>query len=134
VDVAEVGPTGPAIVDALKIAADFDAGADKTARSRALLNLDATTHRHPAFEKRGCALIGQDIAVDRRRLLRRVDAETRILQNLHVSRDGCVRQRAGGAARHHNVARDAPAQGAGAARVSSVNRRSASCERRDSRY
>jgi hypothetical protein len=130
-DVAEVGLTGSPVVDALKIPADFDAGADKPARLRALLNLDATTHRHPAFEKRGCALIGQDIAVDRRRLLRRVDGETRILQNLHIPRDGCVGQRTGRAARHDNVAGDAPTQGAGAARVSSVNHRGAPYERRN---
>jgi hypothetical protein len=62
-DVAKVGLAASAIVDALKIPADLDAGADKPARLRALLNLDTGAHRHPTFEERGRALIGQDIAV-----------------------------------------------------------------------
>src|SRR6516225_4902423 len=89
-DVAKVSLAAPAIVYALKIPADLDAGADKAAQLRALPNLHASTHRHPTFEKRGRALICQDIAVDRRRLLRRIDGETGILQNLHVPYDGCV--------------------------------------------
>jgi len=49
VDTAEVGLAASSIIDALEISADFDAGADKPAMLHALLNLDATSHRHPAF-------------------------------------------------------------------------------------
>jgi hypothetical protein len=82
VNVAEVGLAASPIVHALKIPADFHAGSDKPARLCALLNLDATGHRHPAFEKRGRALTGLNIAVDCRRLLRSVHRETGILQKL----------------------------------------------------
>jgi hypothetical protein len=109
VDVAELGLAASCIVDALKIPADLDAGADKPALLSALRNLNASVHCYSAFEKRGCALMGLNIAVDCRRLLPSVDGETGILQNLHVARDGCVGNRAGRATRHDNVAGDAPA-------------------------
>ncbi|MGC2199413.1 MAG: hypothetical protein WA633_04590 [Stellaceae bacterium] len=81
-DVAELGLAASAIVDALKNPADFDTRADKPAPLRALLNLDAVSHRHLAFEARGRAVIGLSIAVDRRRLLRSADSETGVLAEL----------------------------------------------------
>ena len=52
-------------------------------------------------------MIGLNIAVDRRWLLCSVDGETGILQNLHVSCEGCVGQRAGRTVGHDNFAGDA---------------------------
>jgi hypothetical protein len=87
-----------------------------------VLDMDATSHRHPAFEKRGCAMIGLNIAVDRRWLLRSVDGETGILQNLHVPSDGNVRHGAGRIPRYDDVAIDDAAQQAGAGGISGAGR------------
>ena len=91
-DVAKVGFAGSRIVDALEIAADPDTGADKAALLRALHDLNIAVHCHPAFEKREGAVSGLEVAADRRRLLRRVDGEARILQDLDVPGYGYVGQ------------------------------------------
>src|SRR5437660_10154490 len=80
VDVAKVGFAGSRIVDAREIAADPDTGADKAALLRALHDLNIAVHCHPAFEKREGAVSGLEVAADRRRPLRRVGGEARVLQ------------------------------------------------------
>jgi hypothetical protein len=98
---------------------------------RAFPDPDVSGHRHAAFENRKRAVIGVDNAFNRRRLLRCIDNEAGILQNVHVAGDGCIGQRARRAVGHDDVAIDGSGQSAGAARVSSPNRRSASHERRN---
>ena len=129
--IAKVGFAGPQIVGALEITPDLDAGADKATLLRALPDPDVSGHRHAAFEKRKRAVIGVDIAVDRRRLLRGIDSETGILQNVNVPGDGCIGQGARRAVGDDYVAIDRSRQSAGAGRVSSPNRRSGSYERRN---
>jgi len=104
--IAKVGFAGARIVGALEITPDLDAGADKAALLRALPDPDVPGHRHAAFEERKRAVIGVEIAVDRRRLLRCIDSETGILPNVHVPRDGCVGERARRAVGHDDVAID----------------------------
>ena len=75
-DVAELGFAASRTVDALKIPADFHAGADKPALLRALLNLHVSGHRHAALKKSGHAANRLDIATNRRRLLRCIDGKS----------------------------------------------------------
>jgi hypothetical protein len=108
-DGAEVSLAASAIVAALKISADFDAGTDKPALLRALHDLHASVHGHATLENRGRAPDRLDIAGDRRRLRRCVDGESCVLQDLHVSGYGRVRQRTAPPIGHDNIAGDVSA-------------------------
>ncbi len=123
------------IVLALEIAADLDPRPGKTAGPGAILDLHVAAHRHRAFEKGRGALIGLDIAADRRPLLQPVDGQARILRNLYVAANIRLVECAGSAGRHHQVAGNGPGHRPVANSVGGPRRDAASRERgqRDSR-
>src|SRR5271163_3728150 len=121
-DIAEIRLACPGIVLTLEIAADLDTGADKTTQLGALSNYYASAYGDAAFEDCERAIGSLYIAIDRRRLLRRIDGEAGVLQHLNAAGYGHIGQGTGCAARHDNVALDRAAQGAAAGRISTRDR------------
>jgi len=114
-DNADSGVAGSRVVLAVEIAADLDAGAVESALVPALPDLDVAAHSHRAFEKREVALIGLDVAGDRRWILPRLYDKAATLPHLHVTVDLCALIRAtnsaGGIVLHGDAVVDDPNQG-----------------------
>ena len=88
---AAIRRTHSAVVLALDVATDLNAGADVAARRGAAGDLDVAADRRASLQRHGSAEIRHDVALDRRGP---VDDERGVRFDGHVARDGHARQRA----------------------------------------